>query len=172
MTDWKAIVAEHGPKVWRTVYRILAHHADAWDCYQEVFLEACRSAPRAAVRDWGAYLGTLAARRAIDRLRQRIRLRDLALALEQVPARAADEPEPHERLAAEELMDRVRRGLASIPERQAEVFWLSGVEGLPHERIAAQLRTSPGAVRVLLHRARTALAEALRETPIPTREEP
>ena len=52
MTDWKAIVAGHGPAVWRVVYRILAHHADAWDCYQEVFLEAFRSAPRTAVRDW------------------------------------------------------------------------------------------------------------------------
>lgn len=171
MTDWNAIVAAHGPAVWRAVYRILAHHDDAWDCYQEVFLEAFRSSPRAAVRDWGAYLGTLAARRAIDRLRQRIRSRELALAIGQVPP-SASSASPQERFAADELMGQVRRALAALPGRQAEVFWLGCVEGLRHEQIAAQLRTTPGAVRMLLSRARSALAESLNGSNLPLRSEP
>jgi hypothetical protein len=40
MTDWQAIVAEHGPKVWRTAYRILADHNDALDCYRKRFFLA------------------------------------------------------------------------------------------------------------------------------------
>lgn len=171
MTDWKAIVARHGPDVWRAVYRILAHHDDAWDCYQEVFLEAFRAAPRAVVRDWGAYLGALAARRAIDRLRRRIRLRELARAIDQIPAPEAGGPSPLERVAADELMGRVRLALAALPGRQAEVFWLSCIEGLRHEQIAAQLRTTPGAVRMLLSRARSALAESLNGSPVPLRSE-
>lgn len=157
MIDWAAVVAEHGPQVWRTVYRILNHHADALDCYQETFLAAHRSAARRAVADWAAWLTTLAARRAIDRLRQRTRLRARVTALEHDPPVAAD---PADEAASAELMDRVRAGMAALPDRQAEVFWLSCVEGMPHDRIAAHLKTSPGAVRVLLYRARAALAAA------------
>lgn len=171
MTDWNAIVAAHGPNVWRAVYRILVHHDDAWDCYQEVFLEAFRSSPRAAVRDWGAYLGTLATRRAIDRLRQRIRSRELALASGHAPQPASAASSPQEIFAAAELMGQVRRALAALPGRQAEVFWLSCIEGLRHEQIAAQLRTTPGAVRMLLSRARSALAESLNGSTLPLRNE-
>jgi RNA polymerase sigma-70 factor (ECF subfamily) len=164
MNDWEAIVAEHGPKVWRIAYRILADHADALDSYQETFLSAFRPPLRGPVLDWGAYLTTLAARRAIDRLRDRQRRRVLAIAIEQAPAPLARDPDPADAAAAAELMDRVRGTLAELPERQAEVFWLSCVEGLSHDRIAAQLGTTPGAVRVLVHRARAGLAAALNPT--------
>jgi RNA polymerase sigma-70 factor (ECF subfamily) len=165
MIDWQAVVAEYGPKVWRTVYRVLDHHADALDCYQDVFLDAHRAAGRVPVVDWAAFLTTLASRRAIDRLRQRARLRGLVTALDHDPSGDAD---PAEVVAAAELMARVRDGLAELPDRQAEVFWLSSVEGLSHDRIAAHLKTSPGAVRVLLHRARAALSLALADQ-APTR---
>src|SRR5262249_60633532 len=75
MTDWPLILAEHGPGVWRTVYRLLDHHADAQDCYQDVFLAAWRFAQRRQVADWASFLTSLATRRAMDRLRQRYRNR-------------------------------------------------------------------------------------------------
>lgn len=165
MTDWPAVVAEHGPAVWRTVYRVLGHHADALDCYQDVFLDAHRAAGRVPVADWAAFLTTLASRRAIDRLRRRARLRGRVAALDHDPAGDAD---PAEAAAVAELTARVRDRLAELPDRQAEVFWLSCVEGLPHDRIAAHLKTTPGAVRVLLHRARAALSRSLTDD-APTR---
>ncbi len=169
MIDWDAIVLEHGPAVWRAAYRVLAHREDARECYQEVFLEAFRSSAKAPVRDWGAYLGTLAARRAIDRLRRRIRSREVDRASGPVPDPPAPDASPADRCEAEELMARVRLALAGLPPRQAEVFWLGGVEGLRHDRIAAQLGTSPGAVRMLLSRARAALAATLAGSPAPAR---
>ena len=71
MTDWPSILAEHGAAVWRTVYRLLDHHADALDCYQETFLAAWRFAQREPVVEWRPFLVSLATRRATDRLRQR-----------------------------------------------------------------------------------------------------
>jgi RNA polymerase sigma-70 factor (ECF subfamily) len=167
MIDWHAVVADHGPKVWRTVYRILSHHADALDCYQETFLAAHRSAGREPVADWRAFLTTLAARRAIDQLRARARLRGLVSALEHDLPAASD---PADQAAAAELVARTRDAMARLPARQAEVFWLSCVEGLSHDQIATHLKTSPGAVRVLLHRARAALAAEL--DPFPVRAKP
>jgi hypothetical protein len=36
--DWRAILSEHGSKVWQTVYRLLNHREDALDCYVNHFL--------------------------------------------------------------------------------------------------------------------------------------
>ena len=72
MADWAALVAEHGPRVWRTAFRILNHHADAHDCYQDAFLAAWQIVPRDP-GDWGRILTCLATRKAVDLLRKRIR---------------------------------------------------------------------------------------------------
>src|SRR5438270_13417746 len=85
MTDWPTILAEHGSAVWRTVYRLLNHHADALGCYQETFLAAWRFAEREPVADWGAFLTSLATRRAVDRLRQHYRSRCRTVAMGGVP---------------------------------------------------------------------------------------
>jgi RNA polymerase sigma-70 factor (ECF subfamily) len=161
MSDWRTLVADHGPTVWRTVYRIVADHADALDCFQETFLSAYESPQRESVRDWAAYLTTLAARRAIDRLRERDRLGRRVTSLDHAPPPMAREPDPADQAVAIELMDQVRRALAGMADRQAEVFWLSCVEGLSHHQIATQLQSTPGTIRVLLHRARTSLSLAL-----------
>jgi RNA polymerase sigma-70 factor (ECF subfamily) len=60
-----------------------------------------------------------------------------------------------------ELLDKLRAGLAELPEKQAEVVWLSAMEGLTHHEISEQLRISVGEVRVLLHRGRQRLRERL-----------
>jgi RNA polymerase sigma-70 factor (ECF subfamily) len=164
MIDWRAILAEHGLKVWRTAYRILSDHADAMDCYQEVFLTLHQTPPRLQVQDWGAYLTTLASRRAINRLRARSRTRALITTLDKATIPHARGGDPADQVIAAELMDRLRLALAELPERQAQVIWLASVEGLTNDQIASQLQTTPGAVRVLLHRARAALTELLNLT--------
>ena len=161
MLDWQTLVTEHGPGVWRTAYRILADHADALDCYQETFLAVHRSPPKRDVVDWGAYLGALAARRAIDRLRERQRTRVATRVLENEFTARTAAPDPADQAVAGELMDRIRQVLADVPERQAEVFWLSCIDGFSHQQIAQQLNVTPGTVRMLLHRARGALKAAL-----------
>jgi DNA-directed RNA polymerase specialized sigma24 family protein len=52
MTDWRTILADYGPAVWQTVYRLLGQHANALDCYQDTFLAAWRYAERWAVTAW------------------------------------------------------------------------------------------------------------------------
>jgi RNA polymerase sigma-70 factor (ECF subfamily) len=157
MTDWPSILAEHGPAVWRTVYRLLDHHADALDCYQETFLAAWRFAGRQPVHDWASLLTSLAARRAMDRLRQRYRDRVRVLAVGSMPEPGSEAESPPGHASARELMDRVREGMALLPDKQAQVFWLSCVEGLSHQQIGERMEVPPGEVGVLLHRARAHL---------------
>ena len=161
MTDWPSILAEHGDAVWRTVYRLLDHHADALDCYQETFLAAWRFAQREPVAEWRPFLVSLATRRATDRLRQRYRDRARTVRSDgpNEPSSEAECPVAH--ATAKELMDRVREGIAELPEKQSQVFWLICVEGLSHQQISDRLEISAGDARVLLHRARTQLGALL-----------
>ncbi len=161
MTDWASILSEHGPRVWRTVYRLLDHHADALDCYQETFLESWRFAERQQVDDWASFLTSLATRRAIDRLRQRYRERAHLVAVGSVLEPSDGSDSPLEIASAQELMNRVREGITELPDNQAQVFWLSCIEGLSHEQIGRRLEIPLGQVRVLLHRARTGLRAVL-----------
>src|SRR5262245_34229816 len=132
MIDWGAVLSEHGSTVWRTVYRLLGHHHDANDCYQETFLAAFRFAQSQRIQDWTAFLVSMATRRAMDRLRHRYRSRSQSISLDAVrdPASATDDPIQQAR--ATELMERLREGMAELPDKQAEVFWLSCLEGLSH----------------------------------------
>ncbi|MGL4461340.1 MAG: RNA polymerase sigma factor [Planctomycetia bacterium] len=166
MTDWAAIVAEHGPRVWRTAFRVLNRHADAHDCYQEAFLAALKIAP-ADPADWGRILTCLATRKAIDRLRARVRS-DRTGSLDAAPEPAAAD-DPAEPLHLAELVDRLRAAVAELPKKQAEVVWLSCMEELTHQEIADQLRISTGEVRVLLHRGRQRLRKQLAPDPTDAR---
>src|SRR5262249_9697616 len=148
MTDWGAILAAHGEVVWRTVYRLLNHREDALDCYQETFLAAFRSAQAQTIADWASFLITLATRRAMDRLRRRYQAGPRFVSVDTItePTMALDGPP--EQAGANELMERVRQGMAGLPEKQAEVFWLSCLEGLSHQQIAEVLQTPCAEVRV------------------------
>src|SRR5262245_58061854 len=172
MIDWGPILAEHGATVWRTVDRLLAHHHDAQDCYQETFVAALRFARSQAIADWPAFLVSLATRRAMDRLRQRYRSGQRLISIEAVPEPSSEADDPLQLARATELMERVRQGMAALPEKQAEVFWLSCLEGLSHQQIAEHMEIPPGDVRVLLHRARARLAAVLNLDQLQQREMP
>jgi len=159
--DWPTILRDHGPTVWRTVFRLLNHHPDAHDCYQETFLSAWQYASLEPVSDWRSFLVSLAARKAIDRLRQRYRERSRGNSLDAAPELPSTLPSPHEHAAATDLLERVRHCLAAAPDQYAQIFWLSCVEELSHDQISQRLEMTPGAARVLLHRARTYLRAAL-----------
>ena len=51
--------------------------------------------------------------------------------------------------------------LAQLPERQRAALWLTAVEGLSYAEVAEALEISESAVKALVHRARTALAERI-----------
>ncbi len=164
MTDWEQIRKEYGPAVWAVAYRILAHHEDARDCLQEVFLEAIRSPQSAEVRNWGGFLRWLATRRAIDALRKRRRNATQAMGAE------PSGPDPVDPVELHETIEIIRRELARLPDSQAAAFWMSSAEQMTYEQIAEQLQITPNAVGMLIHRARQQLKLSLR--PLVEGEEP
>ncbi len=61
----------------------------------------------------------------------------------------------------DELMQRVRLAVRELPDRQQAAIVLRDIEGLPYEQIGTVLEMSPGATRVLVHRAREAVRRIL-----------
>jgi RNA polymerase sigma-70 factor, ECF subfamily len=160
MIDWDELMRREGSAVWRTAYRLVRNQDDADECFQETFLAALEISNRQPVQNWPALLQRLATRRAIDRLRKHLRRRrreepaDLALA-------EGTEADPSEQAQAAELASALRRAVAQLPERQAEVFWQHEIGDWSHQQIADQLGITPNAVGVILHRARQKLQELL-----------
>jgi RNA polymerase sigma-70 factor (ECF subfamily) len=174
--DWGRIVAEHGPAVWATVLRILKHRADAEDCYQQTFLDAVRAARRREAQNWAALLVSIATRRAIDRLRERIAARnregDASTPVwASAPGAPASSGSTGLHVRELELRDALRAGLAHLPQKQAVAFWLRSVEELSYAEIAAELEIEVNEVGVLIHRARASLQRDFAGEPAP-RESP
>jgi RNA polymerase sigma-70 factor, ECF subfamily len=157
MTDWQAIVDQHGELVWSTVWRLVGNHADASDCFQETLLEAVKLARRETVRDWPALLRHLATARALDLLRVRCRRRSRTEVQVDPSNLLSRDADPGQTAEAGELADRLRAALAELPGQQAEVFCLCCVEKLSYSEIGERLQLTTGAVGVLLYRARQRL---------------
>ena len=73
--EYEAVLADQGKYVWRLIVRILGDDGhDAADCFQQAFVElASRKKRSNDVRDVGSLLRRIAAARAIDTVRRRIR---------------------------------------------------------------------------------------------------
>ncbi len=68
-----------------------------------------------------------------------------------------------ERIGARALRDQILAALADMPERQRAVVMLRDVDGLQSEEVCQVLDLSPGNERVLLHRGRSRLRQALED---------
>lgn len=158
--DWEDILRQHGPVAWRTACRLLGSRVDAEDCVQDAFAAAVQVSREHPVENWRGLLQRLVTARAIDRLRRRYRRNRSSDVPD--PAGLIDPmPVPAERAEAAELLEDLRRALPTLPGEQAQVFYLHCVEGWTYPEIGEVLALSPGAVGMLLMRARTALKERL-----------
>jgi RNA polymerase sigma-70 factor (ECF subfamily) len=148
------LVSAHSRRVLNLALRVLGDADLARDVHQEVFLAIWRRWPTYnGDINWNAYLYRVTVRKAMELAKRR---RSVPVPADRgVPASPAG---PDTALRTEELHAQLQVALAKLPERQAEVFVLSRIEGLDHATIAEVLRCSPNTVRVHLHRAVERLA--------------
>ncbi|WP_231618918.1 RNA polymerase sigma factor SigJ [Nonomuraea sp. SBT364] len=163
--DWEA----HRAAVFGAAYRILGTVAEAEDVTQEVWLRAA-TADLSEVRDLRAWLVTLAARTSYNVLRS-ARVRRETYVGPWLPEPLLTGPDTATRVIMDEsvstamlvVMERL-----SPAERVALV--LHDVFGLPFDRVAEVLGSTPAAGRKLASRARARVA-AVRERPRASRTE-
>jgi len=141
-----------------TAIRILRDPHKAQDVHQEVFLKILRRWHKFnGDVNWPAYLYRTTVRTAVDFARDS----KVVSPPEHYQPNPAGEERPDWRLRAAELQQKLIACLAKLPKRQADVFVLSRIEGLEHDRVAGILGCSKETVRVHLHRALKRLAREL-----------
>ena len=153
MIDWQIIIKKYGPAVWQTSYRLLGSAADAGDCFAETFVCALEVSQRQQIGDFGRLLPAVATTRAIDRLRQRYRywqVREDATDLVFVPREGA---EHIDKVQVEELAGKLRKALAQLAPKEAEVFCLRYFNNMRYRQIAKELGIKRSTAEVLLRRA-------------------
>lgn len=154
--DWKTIVRQQGPGVYRIAWRILGNADDADEVVQDVFLQAHQYESQNQVSNAVGLLKRLAVCRSLDRLRRRRVYSSLdAVAIVDC------QPSPHDMAIGHELESRLRAGIGQLPPREAEVFCLRYFDELTNQQIAESLNITTAAVAAAIYKARTKLAAML-----------
>ena len=156
------IFREHYGLVFRAAYRVTGNVTDAEDVLQTVFLRLAGREPAAdAVEHMKSYLHRAAVNVALDLLRSR-HSRDVPL------EDAAGELPPDHTLAPDrahksgEIRDWVRRAVARLSPRAAEIFVLRFLEGKDNPEIARELGTTEATIAVTLSKSREKVRKELR----------
>ena len=154
-----ALVHRHAAAVGRFLYSSGAAPDEIDDLVQEALFRAFRRLDgwrgEASFRSW---LFAIAGNALRDEFRRRKGRQMLSLEDRDL----ADHQDPHAELAATEVEEGLRRGIAALPRLQREVFLLRTQQGSGYEEIAAVLGTTPGAARVHYHHAVKRLKELVR----------
>ncbi|UCF67461.1 MAG: sigma-70 family RNA polymerase sigma factor [Acidobacteriota bacterium] len=168
----EALFREHHARVFRAALRITGRCEDAEDALQTVFLRLARQNELDLAPSPGSYLHRAAVNAALDLVRRRASSPDVSL--DETPVGKTVNMSRHPRSQEDEQLSReirdvVRRALASLPQRSAEIFALRYFEGYGNHEIARMVGTSAGSIAVSLHRTRQLLKDRIRpllgETP-------
>jgi len=136
---FEAVVAEHGPTVWRVCRAVLGATDVAEDAWSETFLSAMQAYP--GLRPGSnveAWLVTIAHRKAIDQLRARARRPIPAGDLPQKPGTDGVPGGGDADLLA---------AVKALPLRQRQTVAYHYLAGLPYAQVAGIVGGSPDAAR-------------------------
>jgi RNA polymerase sigma-70 factor, ECF subfamily len=166
-----AVVDRHRRHMLAAARRVLRDEEDASDAVQDAFLAACRSWPgfraEAQVSTW---LYRIAINAALMRRRRAHRRRELPIGdslswldWDGQGAHAVDRrpPRPDDLFEREELRRTVRAGIDALPSAHRRVIMLRDIEERSTGEVADLLGISPNAVKIRVHRARSALRALL-----------
>ncbi|MGZ6697249.1 MAG: RNA polymerase sigma factor [Solirubrobacteraceae bacterium] len=161
---FEAIVERYRRPLSRYLRRLLSA-ALAEDVLQATFVNAWRSLHRGTqVRELRPWLYRIAHNQAVNALARA----GAGLALADEAAAVATTAGPEAEVEQRDVLSRALDAIAGLPERQRAALVAVAVEDRPHPDVARELGLTEGALRQLVHRARTTLrAAATAMVPMP-----
>ena len=143
----------HADLVYRAALRVTGNPADAEDVLQTVFLRILHHQAKIdPARTPESYLRRAATNASIDIIRRRGTRAESPIEHGEQQASPASEPL---------LKERLRRAIAQLPPRDAELFSLRYLEGLSNGELAELFGMEKATVAVRLHRIRLTLQEEI-----------
>ncbi len=156
----RAVVDRYADALGAVAYGILNDHSLAEEAVQESFARAARTIRQ--LKDpqrIGSWLVTIARNAAYDLHRKRAIRRETPLA----GVDAATAADPGRDARRNELADRIRSVVATLPEDQRDLFLMKYMADMSYAAIAATLGITPEAVSQKLWRIRRKLQQELQE---------
>jgi RNA polymerase sigma-70 factor (ECF subfamily) len=176
-SDWTEAAFErafrtHYDGVYRLLFRVVGSRVEAEDLAQETFLRCYRNGdpardgngPDDVVRPWLYHVALNLARNARRGRRRREARQERAARTGAATGDPAGSDDPADAIVRGEEREAVRRTLATLPDRQAEILLLRHA-GLTYGEVATALDIAPASVGTLLARAETAFEAAYRPIP-------
>lgn len=171
---WEILMRRHNERVFRTARAVLGRDHDAEEAAQDAWVKAWRHVGEFEGRSsFSTWLLRIAVREAIARLRRRARVLVFPLAAAHGPSAdgggAGGEPAdrvtagPQQAASSAELRRTIERAVDRLPASLRAAFVLRAVEGLDTHEAAAVLGIGESALKVRLHRARSALRRELEQ---------
>jgi RNA polymerase sigma factor (sigma-70 family) len=159
MMDWQRLAGTYGDRVYLVVRSILRDDALAMDVSQEALLKIGRALNGTPpVKDYEAWVLTVAGNAARDALRRKQRRREVAMEQDVV-----DDRSPDRALLQEESRERVTRALEALPAGARDILLLKFRQGLSGPEIASALGLSLSAAWQQMSRAMKLLRSKLTE---------
>ena len=175
-----ALVARHHASMLRLASSFVPSAAVAEEVVQDTWMGVLRGidgfAGRSSFKTWLLRILVNRARTTGTRERRSVAIGDAAPAVDASRFDASgawSSPPQHwvqdsdDRLLAQSLAQRIEQGLAELPERQREVVTMRDVDGLSSREVCEVLDISEANQRVLLHRGRSHLRQALEDAVAP-----
>jgi RNA polymerase sigma factor (sigma-70 family) len=163
--DWQAALSDHGRWLRTVIYARVGESQAVDEVLQEVSMAAVRQqAPLQDVTKVAPWLYRLAVTQSLLYRRKQGRRRKLTdqYARSFRPTEAdSRQLDPLSWLLADERRRLVRKALARLPKRDAEMLLLKYTENWSYRQLAGHLGISEGAVEARLHRARARLRSEL-----------
>jgi RNA polymerase sigma-70 factor (ECF subfamily) len=157
----QSVIDEFTPLVRNTARRVVRDHTLAEDVVQDTFLalwnEPGRYDPtRGSI---GAFLTTVAHRRAIDVVRSEVARYNR----EQRPPEPPSSADVEEEVWTRELSRTVRQGILALPEGEREAISLAYLSGLSYASVAERLGLPEGTVKSRIRSGMRRLARTLED---------
>ena len=149
------IFRDHHHQVFAAAFRVTGSAQDAEDVLQTVFLRLLRRQDSLDLSPSpGSYLHRAAVNASLDLLRARTRSGSVPMDDFDKLATDRAETDPDRQQDDREVRRGLRQAILTLSTKNAELFTLRFLEGLPNREIAASTGMTQTAVGVALHRAR------------------
>jgi RNA polymerase sigma-70 factor (ECF subfamily) len=167
---FSVLFEKHNAPLQRFIKRFINQPAIVEELAQDIFIKLFRAAPSYEPKArFSSFLYRVAANHCLNETRKadyRYFFSSLDVApphIAQHPALLSYNTPPEQRIDGQRLAQTLRKILKTLPENQRKAFVLHRFEARSYREIAEELNVSVGAVKSLIHRAKTTLTEQLQD---------
>jgi RNA polymerase sigma-70 factor, ECF subfamily len=167
------LVVQYRQRIYSMIFHLTMNEADAWDLTQDCFVKAWKSLSQfKGESQFFSWLYRIGHNLTYDWLRKQKR-RQFAGELNEelgehrpihsAPTTPQVTPAPDQMIAREELAERLKTAIATLPTEQHQTIILREIEGMAYEEIAQIMNCSLGTVMSRLFYARKKLQDQLKD---------